>query len=56
VCPRSACPPAEEVTPADFAAISGGTMTQEPGIAAHSDLIGMTVEHNPPAKLASGAP
>ncbi len=48
--------PEEEVSPADFAAIAGGAMTQEPDIAALFDLVGLTVEHTPPAKLAAGTP
>jgi hypothetical protein len=48
--------PEEAVTPADFAGFAGGAMTQEPDIAALFDLVGLTVEHTPPAKLAAGKP
>jgi hypothetical protein len=44
------------VTPADFAAIAGEGMAEEPDMAALVDLVGLTVVHIPPAPVAAGTP
>jgi hypothetical protein len=48
--------PEKEVTPADFAAIAGEGMAEEPDMAALVDLVGLTVVHIPPAPVAAGTP
>ena len=48
--------PEKDVTPADFAAIAGEGMAEEPDMAALVDLVGLTVVHTPPAPVAAGTP